>query len=126
MATERGARCPNCSRYAGYGAAFCPYCGTALDATSTPEAGGLNIPRQVDVSIVAPRRSGAHRVLRLAFTIWLIAYPVIACVPTLAGAVSGGTAGGYTAIGGLVVGSVLLVPWLIGILVLGLLTLLTR
>jgi hypothetical protein len=67
-----------------------------------------------------------HRLLRLVFSIWLIAYPVIACVPTIAGMAAGGTSGSWQVLGGLLVGSVLLVPWLVGLLVLGLITLLTR
>jgi hypothetical protein len=71
-------------------------------------------------------RGLGHKIIRFLLTIWLVAYPVVACGPVLIGAASGGSSGGYAALGGLITGSVLLVPWLVGILVLGLLVLLTR
>jgi hypothetical protein len=36
---ERGARCARCSRYAGLGASFCPYCGTPLGTPPGPGRG---------------------------------------------------------------------------------------
>jgi hypothetical protein len=62
----------------------------------------------------------------LLLTIWLVAYPVVSCTPVLLGAIAGGTRGGSAVLGGLLAGSFLLIPWLVGILVLGLLALLTR
>ena len=67
-----------------------------------------------------------HRLLRWLFAIWLIAYPVVSCGPILLGMAAGGASGGTTALGGLVVALVYLIPWLIGLLVLGLLSALTR
>jgi hypothetical protein len=55
-----------------------------------------------------------------------VAYPVISCGPVLLGASSGGSAGGAAALGGVLVGGLFLVPWLVGLLVLGMLTLLLR
>jgi hypothetical protein len=72
------------------------------------------------------QRGLGHRIIRLLLMVWLIAYPVISCGPILLGAAAGGTSGGYAALGGLIMGSVLLVPWLVGVVVLGLLALLTR
>jgi hypothetical protein len=58
--------------------------------------------------------------------VWLVAYPVLSCVPMLAGSASGGPSGGTAALGGLLFGAVFLIPWLVGLLVLGLLVLMTR
>ena len=78
------------------------------------------------MSIAREPRSLTHQVLRLLLTIWLIAYPVIACGPVLIGSAAGGSSGGAAALAGLLVGGVLLWPWLVGVLVLGLLTVLSR
>jgi hypothetical protein len=124
MTTERGARCPRCSRYAGPGASFCPHCGTSLGGASHPRDDAPQPPIH-EVFLVPPRTSRVHQVLRLLFTIWLVAYPVISCGPVLLGASSGGSAGGAAALGGVLVGGLFLVPWLVGLLVLGMLTLLS-
>ena len=71
-------------------------------------------------------QSLTHRVIRLLFTIWLIAYPVVACTPVLLGAAAGGAGGGAAVIGGWLAGSVLFLPWIVGIVVLGFLAVLTR
>ena len=71
-------------------------------------------------------RSLTHRVLRFLLTVWVVAYPVISCGPFLLGAAMGGRTGGYTALSGLLLGGLFWGPWLVGILVLGLLVLLTR
>jgi hypothetical protein len=47
-----------------------------------------------------------------------VAYPIIACTPVLLGSMSVGSGGGVAVLGGLIAGSVLLMPWLVGILVL--------
>lgn len=125
MTTERGVRCPRCSRYAGSGASFCPHCGASLRGASDPPD-DAPAPLIHDVFLVPHRRSLVNQILRLLFTIWLVAYPVISCGPVLLGASSGGPAGGAAALGGVIVGGVFLVPWLVGLLVLGLLTVLSR
>lgn len=84
-----------------------------------------SLPRAEVVIGHGPRPLG-HRTIRLLLTIWLVAYPVVACTPVLLGSISGGSGGGYAILGGLFAGSILLLPWLVGILVLGLLALLTR
>jgi hypothetical protein len=118
-----GSRCPNCSRFAGPDAAFCPHCGVALGRTAaSPNA---QLPKAEVVIGHGPRPLG-HRIIRLALTIWLIAYPVVACTPVVIGSISGGAGGSAAILGGLFAGGILLGPWLIGILVLGLLALLTR
>lgn len=122
---ERGARCPRCRRYAGLMASFCPHCGVALVASPITPTGSSDA-RHVEVTLIAPPRSLPHRVLRILLTIWLVAYPVISCGPVLLNTVSGATDGGATALGGVLVGGVLAIPWLVGLLVLGLLALLTR
>ena len=71
-------------------------------------------------------KSLTHRVLRAALTIWLVAYPVVSCGPALAGVAVGGTSGGLTVLTALLVGSVLWWPWIVGVIVLGLLALLTK
>lgn len=120
MSADHGARCPNCSRYAGPSARFCPNCGATLDEPPSPPA------VRADVFIVAPRRSFLNQLLRLLLVIWLVAYPVASCGPVIIGASAGGSSGGAAALGGLLLGGVFLIPWLIGLLVLGLLVVLTR
>ncbi len=56
---------------------------------------------------------------RLVLAIWVLGYIVFACGPLVTGDAS---AGGL----GLILGSVLLVPWLIGVLVLGVFVWLTN
>jgi hypothetical protein len=53
-----------------------------------------------------------NSLLRVALALWVLGYLVIACVPVLTGNI---VVGGL----GLLAGAVLLVPWLIGIVVLG-------
>jgi hypothetical protein len=64
-------------------------------------------------------------VLRALLTIWLVAFPVASCGSIVIGSIAG-SAGTTTVLGGVVFGSLFLVPWLIGILVLGLLAVLTK
>ena len=125
MPADTGARCPNCSRYIGLNANFCPICGIDL---RTPDEPGppVNPPFRVRAEVTLPQRSFLHRLMRSLFVVWLIVYPVISCGPVLMGSAMGGTVGGATAITGLVVGGVFVMPWLVGVLVLGLLTALTR
>ena len=78
------------------------------------------------VVIAHGRQPILHSIIRLLLTICLVAYPVISCAPILMGAIAGGSSGGGAVVSGLFAGSLLLMPWLIGILVLGLLALLTR
>jgi hypothetical protein len=63
-----------------------------------------------------------HHKLKLGFLGWLVAFPVIACGPALAGSddLLGFLFGGFA---GLVLGSVFFVPWIVGV---GLLYLLMR
>jgi hypothetical protein len=61
-----------------------------------------------------------NTILRVILAIWTIGFLVISCGPMLLG--GSGTATGV----GLFVGAVLLVPWLIGMLVLGVLVWLTN
>lgn len=67
-----------------------------------------------------------NQIIRWLLALWLIAYPIVACTPLLVGSIAGGESGAYTILGGLLAGSFLLLPWLVGILVLGLLAVLTR
>jgi rRNA maturation protein Nop10 len=123
-ASDSGTRCPACSRYSGLDAAFCPHCGTPLRSRPETRQEQSSPPREVIVGL--GERSGTHRLLRLLRTIWLVAYPVVSCGPILLGAAAGGPSGGASALGGIILGGVLWAPWIVGIIVLGLLTLLTR
>jgi hypothetical protein len=124
-----GSRCPACARYTGPEARFCPHCGAAL---LRPPAPAMSVPvppsrpPRAEVVIVHGARPPAHRILRLLLTIWLVAYPVVACTPVLLGAATGGASGGWAVLGGWLAGSLLFGPWIIGIIVLGLLAMLTR
>jgi hypothetical protein len=60
-----------------------------------------------------------NSLLRVALALWVLGYLVIACVPVLTGNI---VVGGL----GLLAGAVLLVPWLIGIVVLGIFVWLTN
>src|SRR5436190_22254262 len=104
-------------RYTGPNAAFCPHCGVALKGGEAYAGRGSGAVR---------RPSMVHRVLQLGLIVWPLGYPVISCSPLRIGSANGGSAGGAAALAGLSVGTVLLVPWLIGVLVLSLLTALSR
>jgi len=71
-------------------------------------------------------KSLTHQLLRAALTIWLVAYPLVSCTPVIAGVAAGGTGGSMAALAGLMFGGLLWGPWIVGIIVLGLLALLTR
>ncbi len=51
--------------------------------------------------------------LRIAFVVWLVAFPLITCGPAVLGDGAVGTVVG--GLFGLTLGAVLLVPWLIGL-----------
>ena len=130
MAEEQAAPCPSCSQDTGIDAAFCPHCGTPLrPELQLPGPGTDTHPAPphpgAEVALVEPKRSPAYRFFQYLFTIWLIAYPMLACGSMLVGASTGGGAS-MAAVSGVVLGSLFLIPWLIGLLVLGLLLFLTR
>ena len=60
-----------------------------------------------------------NRILRIILLVWVLGYLIVACGPILTGHAVAGVAG-------LLVGGVLLVPWLIGVLVLVILVWLTN
>lgn len=60
-----------------------------------------------------------NRLFRYALALWTVLFLVVSCVPLLTGnAVAGGA--------GIVVGAILLAPWLAGVIVLSILIWLTR
>jgi hypothetical protein len=62
--------------------------------------------------------------VKLIFVIWLVAFPLISCGPALAShSIVGFLFGGFV---GILLGSVLFVPWLVGIAVLYLVMRLTE
>lgn len=90
-------------------ARFCPTCGFDLRRTLEEQGTWLE------------RRWTFHGVLKTALALWAIAYPVISCAPLLA---TGTDTAGGTAVGGLaslVVGATLFGPWIVRLLVLGVL-----
>ena len=65
--------------------------------------------------------SGLHRLFRWALAAWAIAFPVISCSPLF---VTGTDSAGAVGVGGLtslVLGATLFGPWIVGLLVLGVL-----
>lgn len=66
-----------------------------------------------------------HQKLQLALAIWIVAFPVIACGPAIAnrGDLIGFILGGFT---GLLFGSALFFPWIVGIAALYVLVRLTE
>ena len=76
--------------------------------------------------VAVPGPSGFHRLVKWALALWAIAYPVVSCSPLFA---TGTDSGGAAAVGGfasLVVGATLFGPWVVGLLVLGVLWLVTK
>lgn len=67
----------------------------------------------------------ANRILRWALGLWAVAFPVMSCSPMLIGGSSTGAAAA-TGLGSLVLGAVLFFPWIVGVIVLGVLVLITR
>lgn len=67
----------------------------------------------------------SHQKLKLAFAVWLVAFPVVACGPAFVGSgdLVGFLLGGFT---GLVLGSAFFIPWIVGVGVLYLLMRLTE
>lgn len=72
------------------------------------------------------REGGSHHVLRWVMLLWLIAYPVVSCAPALIGHEGNVATGTVGAIASLALGAALLVPWILGIVVLGVLLAVTR
>jgi len=60
-----------------------------------------------------------NTILRVLLAIWVLGFLLISCVPILSGHL---IAGGV----GLVAGAILLVPWLVGVVILGVLVWLTN
>lgn len=118
---DTGFRCPVCVRAVPVGAAYCGNCGASLYAVSTNPT-----PPRAEIVIGHGPRPLMHRILRILLAIWLVAYPVISCAPIIGGVVVGGSSGGGAMLGGLFAGWLLFAPWIVGILVIGLLTLLSR
>jgi hypothetical protein len=75
--------------------------------------------------IGAPAR-GHARLPQAALIIWTIAYPVVSCSPLLIGASAGGGGAAAGGLVGLVLGATLFGPWIAGVIVLGILILLSR
>lgn len=71
-------------------------------------------------------KSFTHQLLRLALTIWLVAYPLVSCTPLISGMAVGGSSGAIGLLSSWFIGGFLWWPWIVGIIVLGLLALLTR
>ena len=78
-----------------------------LPSRRAPETGGPTIPAMVNT------------ILRLLLAIWVIGYVLVSCGPLFSGNAG---AGGL----GLLTGGLLLVPWLVGVLVLGVFVWLTN
>ncbi len=64
--------------------------------------------------------------LRLLLAIWAVAFPVISCGPILLGVNEGATGALVGGIAGLILGSVLFGPWIVGLILLGIGVYLTR
>lgn len=124
-----GLRCPNCSETTSADAEFCPHCGTPLGSEPVPDrAEATDVRRlpQAEVVPAPPKRSTVNRRLRLLLLIWIVAYPVILLGASLLGARLGPDAASMAAVSSVVIGAAVLIPWLVGLLALGLLTLFTR
>jgi hypothetical protein len=68
-------------------------------------------------------RSHAHRVIRTLLVLWILAYPTVVLAASVLGARSGRDPGSMAAVTIVVIGLALLIPWLIGLVALGLATL---
>ena len=80
-------------------------------------------PRQAEIVPPPSERSHAHRVFRSLLLIWIVAYPVVVLAASVVGAGRGRDPGSMAAVTIVVIGLALLIPWLIGLVALGLLTL---
>jgi hypothetical protein len=80
-------------------------------------------PRQAAMVPAPAARSHAHRVLRTLLLIWIVAYPAVVLAASVVGAGRGRDPASMAAVTIVVIGLALLIPWLIGLVALGLLTL---
>lgn len=80
-------------------------------------------PRQVEMVPAPAVRSHAHRVFRTLLVMWILAYPVVVLAASVVGAGRGRDPGSMAAVTIVVIGLALLIPWLVGLVALGLLTL---
>lgn len=74
----------------------------------------------------ASHQSRRHRILKGALAFWAVAYPVVSCSPLF---VTGADSGGAATVGGLtslIVGATLFGPWIVGVIVLGVLVWVTK
>jgi hypothetical protein len=96
----------------------CPHCGNAI----TPAFAAPRFAPTHQPAAAVPREDSVGRqILKVLLAIWAIGYPVLRCSPLLAtgtGSAGAAGAGGFTA---LILSSVLFFPWIIGIIVLGIL-----
>ena len=115
-------RCPNCQAPNPAGQPYCGRCGTALGRPPSDWVPSSS-PDYWASQPAGP--SGFHKLAKGLLALWAIAYPIVSCSPLLA---SGGTAGGtaVTGIAALVVGATLFFPWIVGLLILGILVMLSK
>lgn len=63
----------------------------------------------------------AHRALRWMLGLWAIAYPIVSCAPLFVGASNSAGAGTAGGLAGIVLVAALFLPWIVGVIVLGVL-----
>jgi hypothetical protein len=103
--------CPHCGKAIGGWEVACPHCGKAITPAFAAPQFAPPHPQAA-----SPGDTVGRQILKVLLAIWAVAYPVLSCGPMLL-ANGSGSAGGL----GLLVGGVLLLPWLVGIVVLGVL-----
>jgi hypothetical protein len=134
-------RCPRCAARRIEGVATCPRCQWRFEPEpASPASATRPVYNAAAAKWIAPdpptppvqpvsndrRPGGMHAFLRLLLTIWTIAYPVVACSPLLIGAAAGGSGAAEGGFVSLVVGGFLFAPWIVGVIVLGILVVLSR
>jgi zinc-ribbon domain len=120
--------CTSCGAERRDADAFCARCGRPFRAAVAAAQTVAQVPPP-SPQWQPPARtgdSGLRKILKLGLVIWTLGFPVVSCSPLLA---TGAATPGAAAVGGLtalLISSALLVPWLIGIVILGVLVAVTR
>jgi len=114
-------RCPECGHTNSPRDRFCGGCGYD-DDVDADEQDADDYPRQADLR-VEMEGGTARKVFKQLLGVWAVGYPVVSLLPLFS---TGTNTAGATAVGGiasLIVAGALFGPWIVGIIILGVLVL---
>ncbi len=119
-------RCPGCAAPNTAGQAFCGSCGLDLRTDWVQARPEPLAPAWVQPPPGYRPRSPIHGIMKALLVLWTIGYPIVSCSPLLAAGGSGTAGAAAGGLASVIAASVLFFPWIVGVLILGVLTLVTK